>query len=235
MPVRKIFFAFLALAAFSMRAWADTAALQNVHGDVAVLKHGGKDWIPGREAMTLDAGDRVKTGGNSSVEIQMDAGLVSLGEKTQFGLKKFETTEGQIKASLELTLGKLKAKVEKLREGSEFKVMTPTSVASVRGTVFDLWVFEYLEELFTRLDVTDGVVRLCGLNQAKCEDVGTGQHATSGKGDVTEPGEEAEGTIGDQYNSQEGLDQQNENAQKDIQDLFFPSGSQGGSRNPNQK
>ncbi len=220
--MRKIIFGLLLTLMLIPQAWAATASLQNIQGEVLILKHGTKDWATAKDAEALEAGDKIKTGAHSSVDIQMDKGLVSLGEKTEFGLKELEFSDDQLKASLELTLGKLKAKVEKLKEGSQFKITTPTAVASVRGTLFDMWVFDYLGELFTRLGVEEGLMKFCTLDEIKCEDVAGGEHGTAGSGGVTPP-ETEDKPVSDEFNAQEGFDQQNEHAQEDIKDLFFPS------------
>ena len=116
---RIIFGVFLFFTAIP-NSLAAPMTLGGIQGDVRVLKHGAKDWVPAQEKMEVEAGDQLKTGEKSAVEIQIEKGSLSLGEKTQFGVKRYEVgKEEWVTASLELTLGRLKAQVKKMKKGSE--------------------------------------------------------------------------------------------------------------------
>jgi hypothetical protein len=216
--MKKIVVAALLFLAVAPLAWGEVT-LQGVRGEVKVLKHGAQSWTSAEEAMTLEPGDKLKIGEESSVEILMDKGSVTLSEKTEFGVKDYQSTDDQFRASLELTLGRLKAKVDKLRPGSEFKVTTPTSVAAVRGTVFGLRVYGEQGNLFTDLNVDEDTVNFCTLDLTQCFDVEAGKDSTGSEGDVSDPdkGQEDEPedtdepkTIDDQYQGQKGFDQEPE-------------------------
>src|SRR5258706_3303404 len=126
---------------FTTGAWASSGpTLKNFKGDVQVLKQGSTTWTAVQEGMALGKGDRIKTGEKSKADIVLGQGTITLNEATEFGIKEYSEEGDQIKSTGELALGKLRAKVEKLQAGSTFEIRTPTAVAAVRGTLFDLWV-----------------------------------------------------------------------------------------------
>ncbi|MCX5782412.1 MAG: FecR family protein [Elusimicrobia bacterium] len=110
-------------------------------GDVAVFV--SNQWIQANEGAVLNTADKIKTSGNSIAILVVD-------EKTQIWVN--ENSELSI-ASLgqesffDLLAGKVRSKV-KLLQGQKFRIKTPVSVATVRGTDFvttyegGLFVFE---------------------------------------------------------------------------------------------
>lgn len=232
---------FIILAGFLFipSGWAaDTLQILNLQGDVQVLISGSNVWQPASKGMTLSPGDQVKTANASSVEIQAGQGLVTLDENTQFAVNE-HTVVGpdEMKTSLQLALGKLKAKVEKLKGDSEFKVVTPTSIAGVRGTWFDMWVYLFNNEFFSRLEVNEGLVNFADLDSDQNVDVGEGEYSTGGEEGVSDPqptpeeasmdtegdGQEDEevdqtdNSIGDQFNAQPGFEQDTPGSQSNAQ------------------
>ncbi len=190
--MKKAIFLIFLFTGMLTPAWAQTMLLEKVKGEVQVLKKGAAGWTAAQDKMPLETGDKIKTGDKSAVTIKWEKGVINLEEKTEFGVKEYTQKDEQITTSLELTLGKLKAKVDKLNQGSEFKVTTPTSVAAVRGTFFGLWVYEYLSELFSRLDVWDGIVNFGDLDSDENYDVKGGQYATGGDEGISKPKDEEE-------------------------------------------
>lgn len=170
-------------------AWAKTAVLTNVKGEVEILTANTTTWVPAQEGMELKKGDELKTGFKSSVRIVIESSEVTLEQKTKFRFNSHEVQNEKTATSLELMLGRLKANVQKLNAGSEFKITTPTSVAAIRGTLFNLFVFEYLGELFTQLDVIGGLVLFSDENQQGALEVGAGQTSISDEGGATNTGE----------------------------------------------
>ena len=214
--MKKLFFVLLILLGFTgTQAWAAAIRLQDLHGEVQIQKAGGKSWTAAEEGSALVAGDRVKVGKRSSVNLVMEYGtLISLGEKTEFGVKRYDLEENIMKANLELALGKPKAKVGKLKKGSEFQVRTPTAVAAVRGTLFDLWVLKELGEYLSKLKVWEGIVEFCNAQGADCEDIKEGKESSKGQDDSDDHEED------DVYDQDEvdGLDEDSEGSQDDFEE-----------------
>ena len=106
-------------------------------GDVEVQKKGKTAWEKGREGMTLEPGDKIRTaaGGQalitffegSTVDIQ-DSTEISLEE---IGIKADQSTTIRMKQEI----GKTISRVKKLMDsGDRFEIETPSAVAAVRGS-----------------------------------------------------------------------------------------------------
>jgi len=145
MNTRNIPSIFLAAALFSgipaqaQQPPAETeyeARLTEAKGEVTVFAAEEPEGVPGARDMPLSAGDKVKTGEDSSAEITFSGEhcvcLRSRSELTLTGLQRADS-------ELSLALGGLLARVQALAGGG-FRVRTPAAVASVRGTEFGVEV-----------------------------------------------------------------------------------------------
>jgi hypothetical protein len=148
----------------------DTATLSLMIGTVRFCPHGTEKWEDAIEGMKLSTGDRVRTGSDGMLSILFSNGsLVTLKPNTEFKIESLNISEDKadIDYRLELTLGRLRAIVEKLDDESSFEIKTPTAVAAVRGTIYYLYVREVAddevppdvkERLVTELFVEEGGV-----------------------------------------------------------------------------
>lgn len=98
-----------------------------------------------RSVRYLKKGDRLTEGGKVKLSKNQSLKIVShRGDKMDFSKKSyFKLTELKQKGSddaiyIDLYRGKGQFKVTPLNEGSSFKVRTPTAIADVRGTEFEL-------------------------------------------------------------------------------------------------
>jgi len=182
-----IFSLFLVLTlVLSVQAFA-ASSLKSLKGTVQVQKAGTQDWAPAQKGMALELGDHIKTGDKSRAKIDLGKATVELGEKTEFAVKE-QVVEGEKRVTKsDLAIGHLKAKVDKLKPGSTFEIMTPTSVAAVRGTIFDLFVFLQNGEFITKLAVDDGTVNFSDLGGNKNVNVEEDEQSSGDKNGVTDP------------------------------------------------
>lgn len=97
------------------------------------LNEGG--WAPAADGLKLKPGDRIHTGWKSSVVVNVGGHSVALEPMTLLEIQ-------QIGANGEVTflkLGEVKAQVHRITGSrADFKVKTPTTTASIRGTVFSV-------------------------------------------------------------------------------------------------
>ncbi|MFA5140014.1 MAG: FecR family protein [Elusimicrobiota bacterium] len=112
-------------------------AVVEASGIVQVQKPGAKSWTQIENLpLRLASGASVRTGGGASALVSLaDDSRVSLGQDTSLTLE--EASESR--HSLKLHLGILKAYVTRIAR-RRFEVRTPTAVASVRGTEFQVTV-----------------------------------------------------------------------------------------------
>jgi uncharacterized protein YaiE (UPF0345 family) len=117
--------------------YADSVAkIASIEGVVQVLKKDAADWRNAKPGMPLEVGDQVYSHEESFVEIRYTIGTV---------LRMDEKTKVTVEASSERTIktksaiGNVWVNMRKLvSSGKEFQVSTPTAVAAIRGTVFDM-------------------------------------------------------------------------------------------------
>ncbi len=207
---------------------AASFTVEDISGTVRVLKAGTSSWISAENGMTVEAGDTVKTEDNSKAKLKMGLGEIILAENTNFGVTAFSDRDNEIQASLDLTIGQLQAKIGKMKKGSLMQFRTPTSVASVRGTWLGLFVYIFEGQLFTRLDVFDGIVGFADSKGQNEQNVGAGQRSIGDKDGMTPPLNNVLGdgdsfdfakgpkTISQEFESDSGFQQDTSGSQSNI-------------------
>jgi hypothetical protein len=112
------------------------AKITTFEGTVQVMKKGSTDWKNARPGMPLEVGDQIFTQSESFAEIRYVIGTVlRMDEKTKITLES--SSEKTVKSKS--AIGTVWINMRKLvSTGNEFQVSTPTAVAAIRGTVFDM-------------------------------------------------------------------------------------------------
>lgn len=122
------------------------AEIGTIQGDVWFRKSGTEDWKGAAKGLFLLENDEIKTGENSKAEILLDAkgetGKLDLAANSQMRIEtmKQDPSTSDKTTLLDLALGKVLIKAEKLKGNSSFQVKTPTSICGVRGTIFEVTV-----------------------------------------------------------------------------------------------
>ena len=138
--------ALIALPSFA----ATSATLRDIKGKVEV-KPLGKAWVEAREGMTVDLLATISTGFNSSATLVIADNKIAVAPLTRLTVDKIVEQAGTLGTSLHLRVGKVNAEVKSSSATpQDFKVTSPYSTASVRGTIFEYDGFY--------LDVQDGIV-----------------------------------------------------------------------------
>jgi hypothetical protein len=114
-----------------------TAELIDIFGDVEVKQ--GDTWVTAEDNMELNRYDSVRTGDNSSASIIIFKGsIIRLDSNTEVYLEKLIQGEEGTFVTIEQEAGRTWSTVQKISGIDEYEVQTPTAVASVRGTSFDV-------------------------------------------------------------------------------------------------
>lgn len=115
------------------------AFVENVLGDVRILRSGAAAPEPAAAGSELRPGDRLLTGAGASADVVLDDGSrLQVGEgaalePAALGLR----ADASRNVSFRLIAGRVVARVAKLaRKNSRFEIETPTGTAGVRGTAF---------------------------------------------------------------------------------------------------
>lgn len=130
------------------------AVLSGLKGKVEIKAAQG-DWTPATDGMKVDIRAILSTGFDSTATITIEKSKIVVKPLTRLTIDKLvEQSAGSVAASMFLRVGAVQASVKATVPGTpqDFKVKSPYSTASVRGTEFS---FDGLH-----LVVSEGVVRL---------------------------------------------------------------------------
>ena len=122
------------------------ATIGQMKGEVLVRFDHSGEWKPAQVGMKLNQMGEIKTGNNATAEIHLDqnaeTGKFDVKENSLVRLASLErdAVTGDKTTLLDLAIGKVIVKAEKLEGDSKFEVRTPTSTTGVRGTVFEVSV-----------------------------------------------------------------------------------------------
>jgi hypothetical protein len=135
----RIQLALLALllgACFMLSAQELTASISKITGKVEVETENG--WVPAKTGQIIKAGTSISTGFRSTAELTLGSSIVTVKALTRLTLAELAESAGVITTNLNLRVGKVSAEVKAVAgKANEFKVKSPISTASVRGTGFD--------------------------------------------------------------------------------------------------
>lgn len=141
----------LSLSCIGMRdSWAKEGRFATIHkieGTVEIRRHDGV-WEPAEEGMLLYEKDEIRTDHSSYAELLLDehgrTGRLQIKEDSRMRLNTLEEDikTGDQKTLLDVAIGQVMVRVEKLKGDSKFEVNTPTSTVGVRGTAFEVVVKE---------------------------------------------------------------------------------------------
>ncbi|MBI4976177.1 MAG: FecR domain-containing protein [Spirochaetes bacterium] len=129
-----------AALAFGAPAEEIIGKFQTVQGSVSLETPDGKSKVAGKVGENIAVGRVVVTAANALAELMLaDGSLITVNANSKIALNKnLISPKNRKNVSFGVIMGGMKAKVNKLSGSDEFKVQTPTSVAAVRGTEFEV-------------------------------------------------------------------------------------------------
>ncbi|MEK6796080.1 MAG: FecR family protein [Spirochaetota bacterium] len=158
---KRIILSLAALAiGVGMLSAADAIGMfRSVSGSVSCNSADGKTKSVGKTGAAIPAGYVVKTAAASKAEIQLaDGSIITINEKSVIALNSnLINTKNKKNVSFGVLMGGMKLKVNKLTGSDEMKVETPTAVAAVRGTDFEVAL---ASDGSTMVAVNDGKVNV---------------------------------------------------------------------------
>lgn len=111
------------------------AEVFNLQGDVRILKKESEEWLPAQKEMIIEQGYQILTGKESFVEIAYDQHFLNIArieENTKAEFRSIEPTD------LLLEDGAIFNALDGLGKRGHYQIATPTAVAGVQGTTFDV-------------------------------------------------------------------------------------------------
>lgn len=137
--------AFLAVPAIVCAQGTSQAKVLEIIGEAKYMSGGAAEWAILDPEVVLKEGDRIKTASDSQVRLELTghaktAELI-IRKETEFTLQTFRHEDsGTEKTLLDVAVGSVLVKAEKLKGDSKFEVKTPTSIVGIRGTTFEVQV-----------------------------------------------------------------------------------------------
>ena len=116
-------------------------SLSVVSGKVETIVQ-GSGWSPAVLGMKLGSGDMIRTAKNSYAELSFNgidqAAVVRVEENSVIKIDTYIASDkpSDRKILLDLAVGDVLVKANKVKNESHFQVRTPTSIVGVRGTLF---------------------------------------------------------------------------------------------------
>ena len=154
---------------------ANAATLTVLHGQIDAQK-GGNGFTPALDGDLLTGGDvvRADSAGNAVVTF-FEGSTLTVESGAQVKVASLvKTSSGGIQVSIEQTLGRTWASVQKLGGDSKFEIKTPSSTAAVRGTAFETIVEIVNGVTTTTVRTTEGEVVVQAVSGGQTT-VGAGQ------------------------------------------------------------
>ncbi len=144
-----------------MQARTNKAVLTFLEGQVQVKKGGEGNWSPARPNSILSEKDQIRVAAKSRAELILDnQSVMRLSENTVLSLQKLEEERASQKDTTKVNLlaGKLWTRTAKLfNPASRYDVQTPTAIAGVQGTVYQINVGD---DRSTTIQVYQGAVNV---------------------------------------------------------------------------
>ena len=132
------------------------AAISSMKGNVKIRSANQRKFDTAYKAQMIRTGDWLKTDKNVFVAIVfLDGSIVKIQSNTEIEIKSSRITAKELKTQMYISEGQAWSKISKQNNG-EFRIKTPTAVASVKGTEFDV-DFDDMSES-TSLVVLEGEV-----------------------------------------------------------------------------
>jgi len=136
--VKLITFIFLFVGSILYGEARVVAAISSMKGSVKIKSATKRKYDTAYKGQMIKTGDWIKTDKNVFVAIVfLDGSNVKIQSNTEIEIKSSRVTAKELKTQMYIAEGQAWSKVSKQKNG-EFKIKTPTAVASVKGTEFDV-------------------------------------------------------------------------------------------------
>lgn len=122
--------------------YRNKATIIKLAGKVDVKIGEQKDWSSAQEGMKLTQDDSIRTGPDSWVDLRIGmVGGVKIKENSEIKLSELSSNpDGSENIIMYMSIGEMLVDARGLQKGSDMQVHTPTTVAAVRGTIYNVKV-----------------------------------------------------------------------------------------------
>ena len=138
------------------------------------VKHEGESWTSAENGMLLYQSDSVKTANNTSASIVLfQSSIIRLDSNTEVVIQEILQQAGETNVTIKQEIGRTWNTIRNLSGIDNYEVQTPTTVASVRGTSFDvkiITIVDIYKKILTEVGVGSGIVSISRTYNGKIVD-----------------------------------------------------------------
>lgn len=140
----KTFFlsVFLIMCAYTLAHAAACGTVTYVEGRVDILPSGSEKWVPVISGSSIGVGDSIRTKSNSKAEVTFnDKTIVRIAQNSKVNVKEYQLDDkgNRKSANIMIERGKARSIISKMKDAAEFKLCTPNSCGTVKGS--DIFTF----------------------------------------------------------------------------------------------
>jgi len=157
---------------FTLSSDVSKAQLIIDYGEVQI-RHEGESWTSAQNGVLLYQSDSVKTGYNTSASIVLfESSIIRLDSNTEVTIQKILIQAEKTDVKIKQDVGRTWNTIRNLSGIDNYDVQTPTTVASVRGTSFDINVFfkNLSANISTSVGVGHGTIVISSFKNGKILD-----------------------------------------------------------------
>lgn len=183
--MKKLIIAVLLVAIIAAGAFGQSGVIRELTGDVELKHAGATAFVAATSGARVASNTIISTGFRSTAIVEIGSSLITVRPLTRLTLDEIQSAENTENVSINLQAGRVRVEVQPpAGTRANFTVQSPSSTASVRGTIFEMDT--------ENLSTIEGKVLLAG-NAGPPVMVFTGNTTFSGSGGVpTDPVEEAQ-------------------------------------------
>lgn len=121
-------------------AYRNKATVIRTEGDVKVKTANESNWTPAEVGMKLSQAATIKTGKKSWAELRVGmVGGIRIKENTEVVLNELSSKpNGSENIILYMNIGEMLVDARGIAKDTDFQVRTPTTIAAVRGTIYNV-------------------------------------------------------------------------------------------------
>ena len=132
------YYLFITLLFASLNSTDIVAAIASLKGDAKIKESSKNKYLSAYKGQMIKSGNWIKTGDGVFLSIIfLDGTNVKIHQKTEIEIKSSRLTAKELTTNMYIAEGEAWSNVAKQGNGN-FKIETPTAVASVKGTEFDI-------------------------------------------------------------------------------------------------
>ena len=136
--MKRITFILLLTFVFSQNVFCqEIGKIISTQGRVDIFKEGCQSAIPAKEDESVSIGDSIRTKSGSKAQVVFnDKSILKLAQNSKVSIRDYQFDEkgGRKTALIELSRGKARAIIAKMRDSADFMIATPNAKGTVKGS-----------------------------------------------------------------------------------------------------